>query len=202
MDFSNEAKPHLRMLRERTGETVHLAILDQASIIYIHNLESRQIVRMTSDVGVRKSVHCTAEGKALLAFQPAEEIDRIIDLGLRGCTPKTITGPAALRQELAGVRAKGYAIDDEESEPGLRCIAAPVRDHYGNVKAAVSVAGPGQRLTKKVLLSFATDLMAAANAISQRLGYQPSPAAPAKRRQSATNSTSPELAVAYPAGSK
>jgi DNA-binding IclR family transcriptional regulator len=173
MDFSSEAKPYLMALREKTGETVHLAILGHTSIIYINSLESKHAIRMTLDVGVRKPAYCTAEGKVLLAFRSPELTEYIISSGLPERTPNTIIDPAALRQELASVRARGYAVDDEESELGMRCIAAPVRDHYGNVIAATSVAGPAQRLTKKILASYGTEVVSAAEAISVRLGYQP-----------------------------
>src|SRR5205085_9563540 len=130
MDVSSEAKPYLKTLRERTGETVHLAILDHASVLFINHLESEHAVRMSVNVGVRAPAHCTAVGKALLAFQPAEILEQIVFYG--GLTPKTITAASHLRQDLATVRTRGYAIDDEELEIGLRCIAAPIRDHSGN----------------------------------------------------------------------
>jgi DNA-binding IclR family transcriptional regulator len=173
MDVSSEAKPHLKSLREKAGETVHLAILDQASVLFINNLESEHAVRMSMHVGVRAPAHCTAVGKALLAFQPPDVLEQVLAAGLARRTSKTITGAAALRQDLASVRARGYALDDEELEAGLRCIAAPIRDHLGNVVASTSIAGPSQRMSKKALLAFASDVMAAADAISSRLGYQP-----------------------------
>jgi IclR family KDG regulon transcriptional repressor len=182
MDFSSEAKPYLMALREKTGETVHLAILGHTSIIYINSLESKHAIRMTLDVGVRKPAYCTAEGKVLLAFTSPELTEYIISSGLPERTPNTIIDPAALRQELATVRARGYAVDDEESELGMRCIAAPVRDHYGNVIAATSVAGPAQRLAKKILASYGADVVSAAEAISVRLGYQPRRASRFERR--------------------
>jgi IclR family KDG regulon transcriptional repressor len=173
LDFSTEAKPHLMMLREKTGESVHLAILDHATIIYINYFESRQAIRMSTDVGLRRPAHCTAEGKILLAHQPQEVIEDIIAAGLRQFTPNTITDPAAFRKELTAVRARGYAIDDEECDPGMRCIAAPVRNHNGEVIAAASVAGPAQRLTKKALLSLVEDVTTVADTISRRLGNYP-----------------------------
>lgn len=173
MDFSAEAKPALMSLREKTGETVHLAILGQTSIIYINRLESKQSVRMTLDVGQRKPAYCTAEGKVLLAFKSMEMVEQIMSAGTPARTDNTITDREALQRELAAIRTRGYAIDNEECELGMRVIAAPVRDHFGNVIAACSVAGPAQRLTKKVLASFAPEVVAAGEAISQRLGYQP-----------------------------
>jgi DNA-binding IclR family transcriptional regulator len=151
-------------------------------VLFINNLESEHAIRMSVNVGVRAPAHCTAVGKALLAWQPAEILEEVIAAGLPGRTGKTISHPAELRQDLATVRARGYAIDDEELENGLRCIAAPIRDHSGNVVASASVAGPAQRMTKKTLIAFAPDVIAAADAISTRLGYQPVRFAPLQRR--------------------
>lgn len=181
MDFSNAAKPTLMALREKTGETVHLAILGHTSIIYINSLESKQAIRMTMDVGVRKPAYCTAAGKILLAFEVPDVTEHILSTGLPERTPNTITEIAALRKELAAIRTLGYAFDDEECELGLRCIAAPVRNYSGNVIAATSVAGPAQRLSKKILASYVPDVVGAGEAISMRLGYQPLRAAKLQR---------------------
>lgn len=172
MDSYSEAKPFLMALRDKTNETVHMSILDQDCIVYINCLESKQAVRMTLNVGVRKSAFTTAAGKVMLAFQPDEVLDELFAAGLEQRTANTIVDPGAFRQELATIRSRGYATADEENELGVRSLAAPVRDHSGNVIAATSIAGPAQRLTKKVLTGFAADVVAAADAISQRLGYQ------------------------------
>jgi DNA-binding IclR family transcriptional regulator len=173
MDVSSEAKPFLMALREKTGETVHLAILDGASIMYINSLESKQAIRMTLDIGMRKPAHSTAAGKVLLAFQPADVVEAMLAEGLHGHTPTTIVDPDAFRHELAQIRTRGYAMNDEENQVGVRSLAAPVRDYAGNVIAATSVAGPAQRLTKKVMSAFAPEVVSAADAISARLGYHP-----------------------------
>lgn len=173
MDVVAEAKPYLKLVMEKTGETVHLGILDHSSVLYINKIETRQAIRMNSNIGGRAPVHCTALGKAILAFQDAETIDAVIAHGLAALTPKTITDPDLLKQELATVRARNYAIDDEEIEIGLRGVAAPIRSHTGDVFAALSIAGPVQRMTKKVVASYVPDVMAAAEAVSQRLGYLP-----------------------------
>lgn len=172
MDVTAEAKPLLKALQEKTGETVHLAILDQMSVLYVNRIESRLAIRMGSIVGTRAPLYCTALGKALLAFQPEEVIERAIAQGFKGHTPNTIVNARAFRQELAAVRARGYAIEDEEIETGLRSIAAPVRNHAGYVVAAIGIAGPVHRITKKVLLAFARELLEATDTVSQRLGYQ------------------------------
>jgi DNA-binding IclR family transcriptional regulator len=172
MDVSTEAKPYLFDLRETTGETVHLAILDRTEIMYVYNLESMQAIRMRSDIGIRKPAYCTAEGLAILAFQPATAADDIVARGLKPRTPKTNTDPNRFRRALASVRERGYAIEDEESEAGMRSLAAPIRNGAGEVVAAVGVAGPVQRLPDETLASFASPVLRTADAISVRLGYR------------------------------
>lgn len=174
MDTNSGAQVQIHALADETGETVQLAILDHLSVLYIRIRESRQAVRMSSGLGSRAPAHCTGVGKALIAFQPPEIVQQIIDNGLKRYTQGTITDPDKLRAELATIRQKGYAIDDEEIEVGLRCIAAPIRDHSGQVTAAISVAAPVQRMTKKNLQATIPSVVAAAEAISRRLGYLPS----------------------------
>ena len=174
MDTASESRAQMYSLAEMTGETVQLAILDHHSVLYIRILESRQAVRMSTIAGSRAPAHATSVGKVLLAFQPPEVVKQVVELGLKRFTGNTITEPAVLNEELAAVRAKGYAIDDEEIEVGLRCVAAPIRNHSGRVIAAISVAAPVQRMTKKNVLTTAPTVVAAADAISRRLGYLPS----------------------------
>lgn len=171
MNIVNEARPYLRALMERTGESVHLTVLDHASVLYVNNIASPQAIRMQSNLGARVPAHCCSEGKAMLAYRPAEMVEQIIAAGLAARTPKTIVKPQRLRAELALVRGRGYALDDEELEIGLRSAAAPIRDHRGEVVAAVSIAGPVQRVSRKSLLRFAVEVVDAGRAISQRLGY-------------------------------
>ena len=181
MDFTVEARPFLRTLMEKTGETVHLAILDHDSVLYIITHESKQALRMGSKVGTRVPAHSTAVGKALLAFQPEGEIARIVARGLPATAPKTVVDGRSLQRELELVRTRDYAVDDEESEVGLRSIAAPIRNDSGKVIAAISIAGPVHRMTKKMLLGWVRELVAAASAVSQRLGWQPPGAGRAAR---------------------
>ena len=171
MNVVNEARFALKELMEKTGETAHLTVLDHASVLFINKFESRQAIRMKSNVGSRAPAHSTADGKALLAYQSREMIETIAAGGLSALTSKTITDVGQLLEDLAQVRLRGYAIDDEETEIGLRSIAAPIRDHTGEVVAAIGVAGPIQRMTKKVVLSYAPKVVTAAESISTRLGY-------------------------------
>jgi IclR family transcriptional regulator, KDG regulon repressor len=172
MDVSAEARPHLFRLRESTGETVHLAILAGTEIMYIYNLESHHAIRMRSDIGVRKPAYCTAEGLAILAFQPESLVAEIIARGLKARTPKTNTSPKKLWKILEEVRERGYAIEDEQSEVGMRSIAAPIRNSSGDVVAAVGVAGPVQRLSDAVLAQFAPKVVEVADTVSLRIGYR------------------------------
>lgn len=173
MNVFNEAQFALKDLAEKTGETAHLTVLDHASVMYLYKFESRQAIRMKSVLGARVPAHCSADGKAMLAYQSSEMIQSITADGLAPLTPKTITDVAQLMTDLAQVRARGYSLDDEEHEIGLRAIAAPIRDHTGEVVAAISIAGPIQRMTKKVVLSLAPKVVTAAEAISARLGHSP-----------------------------
>jgi DNA-binding IclR family transcriptional regulator len=173
IDISFEAKPWLMTLREQTGETVDLSILDHGGVVCVNFLESKKVNRISSGIGLRKPVHCTAEGKVLIAFQPAATIERIIGGKLERRTPRTTIDTGTLKEELATIRARGYATDDEEYELGVRSIAAPISDDSGNSVAAVGVTGPTQRLTKNRLLGIARYVTAAAKAISLRLGDRP-----------------------------
>jgi DNA-binding IclR family transcriptional regulator len=174
MDVMSEAQQQIHALADLTGETVQLAILDHLSVLYIRIRESRQAVRMSSGLGSRAPAHCTSVGKALLAHQPPEIVKQVIDNGLRRYTANTIVEPSRLLEELAQIRSRGYSIDDEEIEDGLRCVAAPIRDHSGLVVAAISVAAPVQRMSKKSLQATVPSVQASGEAISRRLGYLPS----------------------------
>src|SRR5947208_8013622 len=116
MDVANEARPKLRELLEKTGETVQLGIVDHESVLYVSGMESRHAIRMAAAVGARAPLHCTAVGKVLLAFQPPEYVKQVISSGLKACTPKTVTRRDELLALLEEVASREYAIDDEESE--------------------------------------------------------------------------------------
>ncbi len=172
MDVSNQAHPLLAALRDQTQESVHLAILDEASIMYLHNMESAQAIGTRSYIGTRKPAFCTSEGRVLLAFNAPELAAAVLKGELVQRTPKTTTDPKALRLILDEVRHNGYATDDEESEVGLRSVAAPIRDISGRAIAAVGLAGPIQRLTKKELRRLVPQVIAAASGISARMGFR------------------------------
>jgi DNA-binding IclR family transcriptional regulator len=172
MDVSAEARPHLFELRESTGETVHLALLDGEQIIYVYNLESNHAIRMRSDVGVAKPAICTAEGLVMLAHQSKELVDAIIAAGPKARTPNTPTRPRVLQAILDEARKRGYAIEDEFSEEGMRAVAAPIRNSTGEVVAAIAVAGPTQRLSDAAIAKIIPKVTNTAFTISQRIGYR------------------------------
>jgi DNA-binding IclR family transcriptional regulator len=173
MDVSTQGLPLLGLLRDRTQEAVHLAILDQTDIMYLYNLESSQAISIRSYLGARKPAHCTAEGRVMLAFAAQNIVAKVVKSGLVARTPKTNTDPAVLLKSLEEARLGGYSIDDEESEVGMRGVAAPIRDISGRVIAAVGLAGPIQRVTKKELRGYVPQVVSTADAISARLGHRP-----------------------------
>lgn len=173
MDVSNEARPLLGALRDKTQEAVHLAILERTSIMYLYNLESSQAIGIRSYIGEHKPAFCTAEGRVLLAYGAPATAALALRESLLPRTAKTTVDPEVLHRVLDEVRLAGHAIDDEESEVGMRGLAAPIRDISGKVIAAVGLAGPIQRLTKKDLRALAPEVVSTADAVSVRLGYRP-----------------------------
>lgn len=171
VDWVDRVHGDLERLTNATGETAHLAILSDGQILYVDKVESSHSLRMPSQVGRRNPVHCTGVGKAQVAFLSDEVLAGIIARrGLAPFTTNTLTDPAELRAELAKVRARGYAVDNEEIEEGLVCIGAPVRDHAGHVVAGVSIAGPSSRLRPVTIPGHARSVVDAALAMSSTLG--------------------------------
>jgi DNA-binding IclR family transcriptional regulator len=141
LDLRAALADDLLALRDETGETVHLAVPAGHELIYIDKLEGQGPVRMASRVGGRLALHCTAAGKAYLAALPAAEAEAAIDsLALVGRMPNTITQPAALREDMARIRQRGYAVDDEENERGIVCYGVAIVGQGGRPLACVSVS--------------------------------------------------------------
>jgi IclR family KDG regulon transcriptional repressor len=148
LDLTQEAAPYLEELRKSFKETVHLAILVDMQVVYLEKLPGlHPIVLMGSRVGSVSPAYCTGLGKAMLAFLPPDEVDRHFHTtGLISFTPNTIVDVGTLHVELEKVRRMGYALDQEEHEPQVVCVAAPILNHSGVVLAAISVSGPAQRM--------------------------------------------------------
>ena len=173
-DLRDRAQPHLRRLVAETEETAHLALLEAARVIYIDKIEPTRSVRMITRIGASNPVHCTSVGKAILAFLPPERAAEVLRrVRFERLTPRTISNMEALRAELEKTRRRGYAVDDEELEEGLRCIAVPVLDAQRLPVAAVSVSGPSFRVTAQKLPSIANHLVHCVRGISADMGYVP-----------------------------
>jgi len=166
------AKPFLVDMAQHTGETSHLAILERGEVIVIDKVDGSGPVRLTERVGYPRPAHCTAIGKALLANLPEAEMKAFLEAGeFRPSTPKTITAGPILEQELARVRAQGYAVDDEEFAQGIRCLAAPVRNFTGQVVAAVGISGPVWRVSLDRVAQLTEFVKSIGHRLSQQLGH-------------------------------
>lgn len=171
-DLRERAQPHLRRLVAETEETAHLCILEQSRVIYIDKIEPTRSVRMITRIGSSNPVHCTSVGKAMLAFLPEDRINEIIrKTRFERFTHRTIASADALRAEIEKTRRRGYAVDDEELEEGLRCIAVPLLDAQRMPVAAISVSGPSFRVTAQKLPSIANHLVHCVRGISQDMGF-------------------------------
>ncbi len=166
------AMPFLDELSRRTGEGTSLAVLRDGVVTVIAKREPEGPVRVVQEVGARRPIYCTAVGKALAAWLPEQELTGIIQRTLfERKTPNTLISPTAFRRELARIRATGFALDNEEHVEGIRCIAAPVRDHSGEVRASLCVVGPKNHLPQRRLPEIRQVLAALAADLSTRLGH-------------------------------
>jgi IclR family transcriptional regulator, acetate operon repressor len=169
------ARPVLWELWKSTNETVNLGTLDQGTLLYIDVIESAHEFRLASRVGTRRSLHATALGKALTALLPEAEREAVLArVQFQPLTPKTIMNLVQFRQELETVRKQGYALDDEETTLGARCVSAPILSATREVVAAISVSGPVARITSTHVPAIARAVMSAARAISAGLGFSSS----------------------------
>jgi len=170
-DPARQAAGALRALHDRTGHTVHFAIRDGDEAVYVEKLEGRRPYQMTSRVGMGLRLHSTAIGKAILARLPDEEVLAIAArTRLEPRTPNTLTSDEDLLADLAAVRARGYALDDEENEPGVRCVAAAVFDHTGRVLGGISVSALALDASREEMEALGPEVVAAAREVSLALG--------------------------------
>ncbi len=168
-DLLETAEPFLETLGRRTGETVNLAIPGAGAVEQIAQVDSRYVLGATNWVGLGVPFHCSALGKVFLAH----DVAALPKGRLEQRTPRTLTTRDALADDLDLVRDRGYAVADEELEPGLVAIAAPVHSADGVVIAALSVSGPTIRLTPDRIAAVGALVQAQARAVSSALGYSP-----------------------------
>lgn len=149
-DLPTIARPYLEKLSADTGETSRLAVLADREVVSIAVARGQHALQISATVGGKAPVHCSALGKAILALLPESDLNIILrSYILKAYTRHTITRRSALNAELAEIRKRGFSIDDQELEHGLKCIGAPVLDSSGKAVAAVSIAGAAVRLTRK-----------------------------------------------------
>lgn len=173
MHLGIQAMPVMKALMARVEETVHLAVLSEGEVLYVDRVEGLHTPpSMYTYIGKRVPAHCTALGKALLAHLSCEIVtDVLARRGMRQMTAKTLVTPQALEHELERTRRRGFAVDDEEIEDGVRCIAAPIRDYTDAVCAALSISGPKTRVRSDREAEMSKAVIWAAGLISTKLGY-------------------------------
>ncbi|WP_329285243.1 IclR family transcriptional regulator [Streptomyces sp. NBC_00691] len=173
LDLAAEGHQVAREVADTCGETVHVAVLEDMDVIYIAKVDSTHAVRMVSAAGRRLPAHCTAVGKMLLATLPEAELEERLDgYDLAGMTPRSITDPDALRAALAEIRILGVAGEQQESNPDVSCVAAPVRDRSGRVVAALSVSVPVHRWSEDRENELTALAVQGAGRLAERLGYR------------------------------
>ncbi len=177
LDLAAVGQQVARTVAETCDETVHVAILEDTSVIYIAKVDSTHAVRMVSAAGRRLPAHCTSVGKMLLASLPEEELAARVpdDAELVAMTPHSVTDPATLRAALADVRRRGIALESRESNPDVSCVAAPVRDRTGRVVAALSISVPMIRWSEARRVELEGLALKGAAELSERLGHRGAP---------------------------
>ncbi len=164
--------PFLIEAMEATRETAHLVVYDSGDVVYIDKIDSPNMIRVVSSVGMHMPAHSTAVGKALLAYLPPSAFEEVLAKGLHSRTSNTLTDAQALQHELAKIRSQGYAFDDEENEPEVRCIAAPLFDYSSHSVAAISISGPTSRITPERVEHLGILVKEIAERVSERLGFR------------------------------
>lgn len=171
LDLIQLSKPYLNKLARISGEVVHLVLRDQQDIIYVDKVEGDQIIRMHSHIGQRRPMYCTAVGKAILSTLPVEEVEKVfVNSTIEALTEKTITTIDQLLQERELIIRKGYALDQEENEIGVTCVAVAIVGMDGMSQGAISISGPTQRMVDKTQ-EYGEQLKNCAREISKELGY-------------------------------
>ena len=166
-------RPFLQSLVDKTGETGHLAVLRNSSVVYIDRIECGEVLTVGSAVGNTEPIYCSATGKAILSFLEPETVENIIEKidseGFIKFTGHTIGSASALREELETVRKNGFAIDNEERYPGVVCIAAPIKDYGDKVVTSIGISGPVSRMNRKKVELLSEIVLGIANGATEHL---------------------------------
>jgi len=172
MDLRKIAHPYIEKLSKEFNETVHLGVLDKGRVVSIEREESDKGLCSHIEIGRRAPLHCTAVGKAIMAYLSEEEINLIIkEKGLEKFTENTIATKEGLENEFKKIRKQGYTIDNMEHEEGVRCVASSIRDYSGGVIASMSVSGPAFRINENNMFVIAKKVKEYCDCISEEMGY-------------------------------
>lgn len=171
LDIVSLAAPVLKELSNTTGETITLSVLYGDDLLYLAKVESAQPVRVSSRVGGSAPIHCSANGKALLAFRPDAEIERLLARPLQRYTDATVTDPLKIKEDLGRIRAQGFATDFGAYLDGVHAVAAPVRNAQGAVVASIGVIAPASRMQRNKLKQYSLTAVSAADQIAVRMGW-------------------------------
>jgi IclR family transcriptional regulator, KDG regulon repressor len=172
LDIRGIARPIISNLVAELNETVHLVTLQRDELVYVEKVEGPSALTIYSHIGKRAPFHCTGVGKSILAYLSEKEVDRILStVVLKSFTEFTMTDIQEIKEHLISIREQGFATDDEEIELGLKCVAAPIFNHQGNVIASISCAAPKMRLDEERLPKVIEGIKAAALEISKSIGY-------------------------------
>jgi len=172
MELTKIAKPYLDELVRLTQETAHLCILSNGKALFIDQKRSSEIVSVNTRTGGQEPLHCSAVGKVLLAFLKPDKLEEMLDsIEFTQYTPRTITSRPVLIAQLEKIRELGYAVDDEEINVGVRCIAAPIRDYTDSVIASIGVSGPASRVQFDSIDEYANSVKLVADKISIKMGH-------------------------------
>jgi DNA-binding IclR family transcriptional regulator len=164
------AQPYLQQLCAECGETVDLAVLDGASVVYLQIIESSQRVKIAAAVGQRLPAFCTASGKAFMAYLPDSQVSQILSEGMIQYTERTTLSLADLYADLGVTRERGFAISEQEYEHDINAVAAPILDANHCPVAVVAIAGPSFRLPRERLLMLGQSVQATTDAIAREVG--------------------------------
>jgi IclR family transcriptional regulator, acetate operon repressor len=169
-NLAERARPLMRALMEATGETANLGVEAGETVLFLSQVETHESIRAFFPPGTRSPMHASGIGKALLAEYPADRVARIAARGLDRFTPRTLSDAGALLSDLAAIRARGYAVDDEERNDGMRCVAAPIFNATGEPVAGISISGPAARVTPARIPGIGQEVRRTADALSAALG--------------------------------
>jgi IclR family acetate operon transcriptional repressor len=170
IDINRWAQPYLQHLAMLSGETVDLAVLENDHVVYLQVVESPQRVKLAAAVGEQLPVHCTATGKAFLAYLPEYQVDEILAKGMAKYTERTVVSYTDLYQDLQKIRERGFAISKEEYEKDINAVAAPILDANGCPMAVIAIVGPSFRLSDDCMMMLGQAILETTSTIAREVG--------------------------------